>query len=121
MNDEIWTRYNELWSGDDFDAREKFAVNKNLPRDLILDLLESEGDLEILCALGSNSHLPPDIAEKMFNYEYSLSEDEDPDLLIHRGLAQNSALPAELLTRLAGSEDQEIAEIAQETLDSLGN
>ena len=119
MVEDIWDRYEELWGGDDFDARENFARTESLPNDLVLDILSSEGDLEILCALGSNKNLAPEIAWNMFNYEYSLTSDEDPEAMVHRGLAENKSAPADLLRELANSENEEIAEIAQETLDSL--
>ena len=115
----IWDRYEELWDGDDFDAREKFARRERLPNDLVLEILSSEGDLDILCALGSNINLAPEIAWNMYNYEYALTSDEDPNSMVHRGLAENKSAPADLLLKLVNSENEEIAEIAQETLDSL--
>lgn len=33
----IWDRYEDLWNGDDFDAREKLARSERLPNDLVLD------------------------------------------------------------------------------------
>jgi hypothetical protein len=119
MAENFWDKYEELWGGDDFDAKEKFVRLYNLPNDLVLDILSSEGDLEILCALGSNINLSPEIAWNMFNYEYALTADEDSEGMIHRGLATNKSAPADLLHALANSENEEIAEIAQETLDNL--
>ena len=55
----------------------------------------------------------------MHNYEYALTSDEDPESMVHRGLAENKSAPVDLLLELANSENEEIAEIAQETLDSL--
>ena len=119
MVEVIWDRYNALWGGDDFDAKENFARGERLPNDLVLEILSSEGDLGILCALGSNINLAPDIAWNMHNYEYALTSDEDPESMVHRGLAENKSAPADLLLKLANSENEEIAEIAQETLDGL--
>jgi len=118
MTKQAWTRYEAIWSLDDFEARERFAEFEELPRDLILDILSSEGDLGILCALGANPHLPNDLAWKMFNYEYALTIDEDPELMIHRGLARNTSSPLDLLHELSESSNEEIAEIARETLES---
>jgi hypothetical protein len=39
--------------------------------------------------------------------------------MIYRGLARNTSLSIELLRRLANCEDEEKAEIAGETLESL--
>ena len=117
MTQQAWTRYEEIWSSDDFEARERFAEFEELPKDLILDILSSEGDLGILCALGANKYLPNDLAWKMFNYEYALTIDEDPELMVHRGLARNTSSPLDLLNELSKSSNEEIAEIARESLD----
>lgn len=119
MVEDIWDRYEELWGEDDFDAREHFARVEQLPNDLVLEILSSEGDLGILCALGSNINLAPEIAWNMYNYEYALTSDEDPESMVHRGLAENKSVPIDLLLELANSENEEIAEIAKESLDSL--
>lgn len=119
MDQQAWTRYEEIWGSDNFEARERFAEFEKLPEDLILDILSSEGDLGILCALGANAHLPSDLAWKMFNYEFALTIDEDPELMVHRGLAGNASSPLDLLNELSKSSNEEIAEIARETLESL--
>lgn len=119
MTQQAWIRYEEIWSLDNFEARERFAEFEELPKDLILEILSSEGDLGILCALGANKLLPSDLAWKMFNYEYALTIDEDPELMVHRGLAGNTSSPLDLLNELSKSSNEEIAEIARETLDSL--
>lgn len=117
MAQQAWTRYEEFWSSDNFEARERFAEFEELPRDLILDILSSEGDLGILCALSANKHLPNDLAWKMFNYEYALTINEDSDLMVHRGLARNTSSPPDLLNELSKSSNEEIAEIARENLE----
>jgi len=119
MTQQAWIRYEEIWSSDNFEARERFAEFEELPKDLILEILSSEGDLGILCALGANKILPSDLAWKMFNYEYALTIDEDPELMVHRGLAGNTSSPLDLLNELSKSSNEEIAEIARETLESL--
>jgi len=119
MSEQLWETFESLWKTHDYNARERFVEFEDLPRDLILEILASEGDLGILSALAANRKLPFDIAEDMYAYKYALSQDEDSDLMIHRGLARNTSLPAELLQRLANSEDEEIAEIAGETQKSL--
>ena len=119
MNQEIWNRFEKLWVGDDYDARERFAKKEDLPRDLILEILSGEGDLGILCALGANPKLPADIAWGMFNYDYAITIEEDSELMVHRGLAENKSVPKELLHELANSENEEISEIAIETLGSF--
>jgi hypothetical protein len=72
-----------------------------------------------LGALARNNRLPLDIAEDMYAYNFALSQDEDEELMIHRGLARNASFSIDLLQRLANCEDEEIAEIAVETLESL--
>jgi len=119
MNEQLWKTFENLWRTNDYEARERFAEFEDLPRDLILEILASEGDLGILKALAANVRLPLDIAENMYAYKYALSQDEDTDLMIYRGLARNTSLSIELLQRLANCEDEEIAEIAGETLESL--
>jgi len=119
VNQEIWNRFEKLWVGDDYDARERFAKKEDLPRDLILEILSGEGDLGILCALGANPKLPADIAWGMFNYDYAITIEEDSELMVHRGLAENKSVPKELLHELANSENEEISEIAIETLGSF--
>ena len=119
MTDELWEKYEELWNSDDFDAREKFAQFEALSTEIFLDILSSEGDLGILSALAANENLPAEIAQGMFEYEYTMSREEDSDLSIHRGLASNPSLSPQLLQELADSDDEEVAEIAQETLDSI--
>ncbi len=119
MSDALWEQYEELWGSDDFNARERFAQFEVLTNEIILDILSSEGDLGILSALAANENLPAEIAQGMFDYEYAISQEEDLDLSIHRGLASNASLSPDLLQQLSESEDEEVAEIAQETLDSL--
>jgi hypothetical protein len=119
MNEQLWKTFENLWRTNDYEARERFAEFEDLPRALILEILASEGDLGILKALAANFRLPLDIAENMYAYKYALSQDEDTDLMIYRGLARNTSLSIELLQRLANCKDEEIAEIAGETLESL--
>jgi len=119
MSEQLWETFENLWRTKDYEAREKFAEFEDLPRDLFLEILASEGDLGILSALAANTRLPTDIAEGMYAYNYALSQDEDEELMIHRGLARNASLSVDLLQRLANCEEEEIAEIAAETLESL--
>lgn len=119
MSEQLWKSFENLWSTNDYEARERFVEFEDLPRDLILEILSSEGDLGILSALAANIRLPSDIAEDMYSYKFALSQDEDVNLIIYRGLARNASLPIGILQRLANCEDEEIAEIASETLKSL--
>ena len=116
---DIWEEYEEIVSSDDFNAREKFALREDLPDSLVQEILDSEGDLEILSSLASNQTLNKSFLEGIFKYEYAISEQEDPEQVILRGLAQNPSAGEEILRALAEHDDEEIAEIAQETLEGL--
>jgi hypothetical protein len=116
---DIWDEYEEIVGSDDFNAREKFVLREDLPDSLVQEILDSEGDLGILSSLASNQALSKGFLEGIFRYEFAISEDEDPDYVILRGLAQNPSAGEEILRELAEHDDEEIAEIAQETLEGL--
>jgi hypothetical protein len=48
MSEQLWETFESLWKTDDYNARESFVEFEDLPRDLILEILASEGDLGIL-------------------------------------------------------------------------
>ncbi len=119
MNNDLWEEYEELFSSDDFEARERFVRREDLTDVVIQDILENEGDLGILSSLAENPILKSEYLIGLFNYEYAISQEEDDDLSILRGLASNPSSAGEILDALAEHDDEEIAEIAIETRENL--
>ena len=114
---EIWAEYEELASSDDFNARERFMLRDDLPDELVQEILSSEGDIEILASLASNQNIAKVYLKGLYNYEYQVSEDDDPDLYILKALAGNPSVGLTILNELSEHEDEEVAEIAKETID----
>ena len=119
QDDAIRVHYEEVRSSEDFNAIERFVLRRDLPDDLVREILNSEGDLGILSSLASNESLMAKFLEDLYHYKGAISKEEDVDEAVLYGLAGNRSAGKKILQDLARHENEEIAELAQETLSRM--
>jgi hypothetical protein len=119
QDDAIWEEYEEIRSSEDFNAIERFVLRTDLPDDLVREILDSEGDLGILSSLASNEALKAEFLEDLYHYQGAISKEEDAGETVLYGLAGNRSVGKEILQNLAEHDNEEISELAKETLSGM--